>query len=407
MKKQGTRGRARSVLGCLLVLALAGLVVTGCGSSNKSDSSTGSSGGSSTTGGGSSTTGGGSSSIDNAKASAEAAQGAVKFTVPGPPIDVSSLKGKSVAYIPFNPDVPFSQTILSEGVRPALNAAGLKTVYVPTQSTPASWAQAVEQAVAQHVDAIILQSIPPSTIGQAIKAANAAHIPIVESLTTDIRVPLSPGAQANVSFDMKKVGTDLADYAIGQTGGKVDGVIFSSPDTQLSAPEAAAIQAEFKKVCPQTCKAKVENVTVAQWATQLPLLTKNALASDPNVNWLFPLFDGEVPYVLPALTQAGSSSKTKIASFNATPGVMKYMTQGDILAADVGNPFGWTGYQLVDQALRLMLGKKPASPLRETPPLRLFTQSNFTANLLNQPDTAWYGGVDYAAEYAKLWGLKK
>ncbi|HXR67726.1 MAG TPA: substrate-binding domain-containing protein, partial [Dermatophilaceae bacterium] len=268
------------------VILTAAVVAAGCGSSS-SGSSSGSSGGATGTGGaatsagtasgggtgtsaGTSTGDGGSSAAGTAKAAVAAAQAPVKFVTPGPAINASSLKGKSVAYIPFNPDVPFSQTILSQGVRPALTAAGLKTVYISTKSEPTSWAQAVQEAVSQHVDGIILQSIPPSVIGPAIKAANAAHIPVVESLTTDVRVPVSPGVQAKVGFDMKKVGTDLADYAVANSGGKVDGVIFSSPDTQLSQPEADAIQAELKKLCPDTCKVKVEDVTVAQWATKLP-----------------------------------------------------------------------------------------------------------------------------------------
>lgn len=388
---QGLRGGA-------LVITAAALAVAGCGGGNGGK---GANGASASTGGDA----GASSAVSQAKAAADAAQAPAKFQVPGPPIEASSLKGKRVAYIPFNPDVPFSQTILAKGVRPALSAAGLQTVYISTKSEPSSWSRAVQQAVAQHVDGIILQSIPPQVIAPAVKAANAAHIPIVESLTTDVRAPIGQGAQAKVAFDMNKVGKDLADYAAATSDGKVDGVIFSSPDTQLSKPEADAIQAELQRVCPDSCKVKTQNVTVSEWSTKLPLLTKNALRADPNVNWLFPLFDGEVPSVLPSVMQSGASDKVKVASFNATEGVMKYMTDGDVLAADVGNPFGWTGYQLVDQMLRLMLGHKPAPPLKETPPLRLFTDSNFTSDLLGKPETAWYGGADFAAEYAKLWGL--
>jgi hypothetical protein len=95
-----------------------------------------------------------------------------------------------------------------------------------------------------------------------------------------------------------------------------------------------------------------------------------------------------------------------LISFNATSGAMRYMVDSDhTLAADVGNPLGWVGWILADQALRAGTGNPPLASDKEPVPLRLFTPDNFNTNLLNGPADKWYGDTDYAAHYRQLWQL--
>ena len=164
-------------------------------------------------------------------------------------------------------------------------------------------------------------------------------------------------------------------------------------------------KAEFKRLCPSTCKTKIDNLVVADWATKLPLLTQSAVA-DPNVNVLFPLFDGEVSYVVPAVHAANAQDRVKVVSFNATSGVMKYLAQRDVLVADVGDPLQWVGYQFADQALRLLLHVPTANPLKESAPIRLFTPANFSSATLSKPEWQWYGTTDFRAKFRQLWGAK-
>jgi ABC-type sugar transport system substrate-binding protein len=329
----------------------------------------------------------------------------VSWSAPGAALNGAGAKGKKVAYIPIIANIPYTQEV-SGAFKEAMGALGVKVVFFGgTQGTPDSWSKAVEEAVAQKVDAIVLQGVNPGLIAPAITHANRAHIPIVEGFTHNLREPHSKGVAVELTYDSFLIGKMMGDYAVATTNGKVKSVVFYNTDTPVTKALTAGINAEFKRLCPSTCSTKINNIVVSDWATKLPLLTRTAVA-DPKVNVLFPLFDGEVPYVIPSVHSAGAQSRVKVISFNATAGVMKYLANKDVLVADVGDPLQWVGYQFADQAVRLLLKKPTASPLKETAPIRLFTRENFTSATLKKPEWQWYGKTDFRAKFRQLWHVK-
>jgi ribose transport system substrate-binding protein len=331
--------------------------------------------------------------------------GPVAWSAPGPKINAANAKGKTVAYIPIIGNIPYTQEV-SGAFREAMKVVGVKVSFFGgTQGTPDSWSKAVEEAIAQKVSAIVLQGVNPGLIAPAIADANKAHIPIVEGFTHNLGQAHSKGVNVELTYDSFLIGKMMGDYAVYATKGNADSVVFYDTDTPVTAALTAGIKAEFKRLCPSTCKTKIDNLVVADWATKLPLLTQSAVA-DPNVNVLFPLFDGEVSYVVPAVHAANAQDRVKVVSFNATSGVMKYLAQRDVLVADVGDPLQWVGYQFADQALRLLLHVPTANPLKESAPIRLFTPANFSSATLSKPEWQWYGTTDFRAKFRQLWGAK-
>lgn len=329
----------------------------------------------------------------------------VAWSSPGSSFNAAMAKGKTVAYIPITGNIPYTVEV-SGAFMQAMKAVGVNVKFFGgTNGSPASWSQAIEEAVAEKVSAIVLQGVNPGLVAPAIADADKAKIPIVEGFTHNLGQPHSKGVSIELTYNSFLIGKMMGDWAVANTDGKVDAVVFYDTDTPVTKFLLAGIESQFKAFCPTTCSAKVDDIVVADWATKLPSLTSAAIA-DPKVNVLFPLFDGEVSYVVPSVHTGGAASRVQVISFNATSGVMKYLATKDVMTADVGDPLEWVGYQFADQALRLINGLPPANPLKETAPIRLFDSSNFTSATLAEPEYKWYGPTDFEAKFLQLWQVK-
>jgi ribose transport system substrate-binding protein len=290
------------------------------------------------------------------------------------------------------------------GFQLAASVVGVKPLFLTNDSTPSGWEQNISEAISDHVAAIVLQGIPSGLISLGIQQANAAHIPVIETSDEDVSFPLASGVAAQVQYPVLQVGKIMAAYAISQSKGDVNAAVISSSDTSAATPLLNGIKQEFKAAgCGSSCTYTVSDVPVADWATKLPQLIQSLLQAHPNLNWIIPMYDSELPYIVPAITTAQDTSKVHVVSFNATPGIMKYLAQRNVLSGDVGNPEAWFGFEFMDQAIRLMTNAAPLPTTKEYDPVRLFTSSNFTSTTLGESQQAWYGSADFSSGYKKLW----
>ncbi len=71
------------------------------------------------------------------------------------------------------------------------------------------------------------------------------------------------------------------------------------------------------------------------------------------------------------------------------------------LAADIGGPNRWYAYALADETLRVLTGSPVV--VNENVPLRMFDSANLAKINVHNSST-WYGPVNWACHYHKLWG---
>jgi ribose transport system substrate-binding protein len=343
-----------------------------------------------------------------AHAAAEAAalvakdEAAPALSSPPPAFDASKAKGKTVAWISTDASIGATTLLYNDGFLPAAKKAGIKVKFFDGQGQANVYVSDIDQAITDKVNAIVLQSIPDSLVSAPMAAAEKAGIPVIESFVHTVGQHPGAGASAEVTFNVGLVGKEMADAAIAEGKGKVDGVIFNSSDVGIAAAQVQAIQAELARLCPKTCSAKVVNVPVANWASQLPSATTAAIA-DPNVNFLFPLYDHECLYIVPAVNSAHAQGRVHISTFNASPDGMGYLSKGNVVVADVGSPDPWAGWAMMDETLRVLAGTPPVAD--EGLPYRLFTPANLSSININGSEANWYGGSDYQTVYLKQWGL--
>ena len=338
-----------------------------------------------------------------AVAAAEAAP--ATFHTPGEAFNAAPARGKTVWFV-TTPAVPFA-SLIDLGLKQALKAAGLRLVIYDGQGTVPKYSQGINQGIAQKANVIVEAQIPAQLFSQDIAKAKRAGIPVIVIENEDPgRLPPTapPGVVAAADQPHQAVGKLMADFTIADSGatGKVV-VLWSSDAKGIGVPQLKGITDEFKRLAPKMT-VETRDVPVARWTADLPTLT-GTLIADPNVKYLLPLYDGMVLNMLPAVHAANAQHRVKIVSFNALPAMMTSLSKRDVVAADVGTSGQQLGWALADQILRVLTRHRPLLDIQL--PIRLFDNKNIGSINLSAPQQTWYGNVNFAAAYEKLWRLKK
>jgi ribose transport system substrate-binding protein len=333
----------------------------------------------------------------------DAARATPSFTPPGPAFDASGAAGKHLFYLAITFNVSIVQTLYN-GVKEAGEAAGLKTTSFDAQGRPDLYLVGMQQAIQQKADLILVESIQLSLIEEPLKKARAAGIKVVLINEMLEEGPGITPPDAQVAFDYAGGSTLDAQWIVEDAGAKdIDVVIFRAPSLRHKQQEAA-IRRVLEQNCSGACRIKTLEVGFADFATRLPELTRTAMTSDPDVNYMIPVIDGMCLNIVPALAQAGAANRVKIATYNGTPSVLKLLKDQNVVACDVGGANTWEGWLDVDQALRVLTDNEPV-PGESKPPNRLFDASNIDELDLNGPEEVWYDTATAKDGFKQLWGV--
>jgi ABC-type sugar transport system substrate-binding protein len=121
-----------------------------------------------------------------------------------------------------------------------------------------------------------------------------------------------------------------------------------------------------------------------------------ALRTNPEIDYVMAPFDSVIPFITQGVRQAGKADSVKVVSEGASGSEIEALKDGS-LAATVGIPLNWLGWQGMDALVRVM-AKAELPDTYPSPPLRLFESPDAPA------PPAWTGDVDYQSKYAELWG---
>ena len=329
------------------------------------------------------------------------------FTAPGPEIDISSLKGKKIFDIPSVPN-PFVQSI-SASMQQVAEKVGMKYTRFENQAQVSQWIQGINRAISSKQDIIVLNGAPdPRALQPQLKAAKAANIPVIVMHFHDNGVPVPPTCEgctdvtATVSAPFNDAGKAAADWIIKDSGGKANTLVVGGTDILPSPGTIKTMTDEFSANCPK-CSTKVTNIPVADWNTKTQGVIQSQLQANPKINYVYVLYDAMVAGAVPAVQTLAKTGKVKISSYNGSPFALDYIRQskGSLVAMDVGEDTPGIGYATMDQAFRLLLGKK-AVP--ERTPIRIWDKTNVGEAGTPAKAGKGYGDV-FTGGYEKLWGL--
>jgi ribose transport system substrate-binding protein len=350
-----------------------------------------------------------SAGVTHATSQIKAASVDPEFTFEGKPFDLSGIAGKTIFNIPNSSAVPFIVSVDEAGEKLA-EQYGAKWVEYTNQGTPTEQSAGIDQAISRKADIIVLaQGVNGELIVPALKRAKAAGIPVLISHTyqTGESLPsqLQPLVAAQVTAPFHEAAKLNADWAIKETKGKGDVLIITSSEVPPSDGIVKAMQEEFDQYC-SGCKVKVTNVPVADWATKISTTVQSAIQTDPNLDYVLPIYDSMALFVEAGVTAAGKTGQVHTSSYNGTPAVMKILQEGNVMTMDIGENMEWLAYATIDQAGRVLTDTPIIEDGNEETPLKVFTKDN--VDEAGTPPAASKGyGDAYKTGYEKIWGPAK
>lgn len=331
------------------------------------------------------------------------ARGQLSFDFAGPAFDVSSAQGKNVWFV--NIDEQFEILVnWRKAAQAELERLGATVTVFDGKSDIAEWGRGIDQAVAANADLIVTVAIPSDLVLPQLDAAKAAGVPVVTVIGSNPAIPGPSQYDAvavDVTFDYAEVGRLLGAWFVADSDGKGTAVAFAPAGQPSGDTEAGAMIDEIKRLCPE-CSVRLEDAQPASWFDgSLQTLTKSIVQSETDVDYLLPAFDSMTVGIDPALTETDAGGRVRVGSFNAQPPFMQLMADGGNLQMDIGGPNEWFAMAIADSILRVLAGEKPVAD--HGIGFRIFDADNIEGlDLSSEDSVAWYG-VDFVAEYRKLW----
>jgi ribose transport system substrate-binding protein len=370
------------------------------GSGSPAQSSAGQAGGGAGSATGSAATGSASGGIAQAAALIQQYSGEPAFVSPGPSFDAAKAAGKTILGLPASTSVAYVETV-DQQMAAYAKTLGIKYVDYPNQQEQSQWIQGVSQAISVKANVLnLITGIPPEQLAPQLQQAQAAGVKVVDLAERNAGQPTQSYVNSYIYAPFETAGQLMGAWAVKATSGKADVLIISSDADVSSAPIVTGATSEIKSTCP-SCTIKTVNVNPADWATELQSTVEGALSSDPNINYILPVFDSMAEFAAPAIEGSGHTGKTFIATFNGTPSILDMMRTGDIVTMDAGNNTSDVALAGLDASMRLMLGL-PAG--KQQVELRVFDKSNVSQ--AGVPAKSGEGFGDSSAQgYAKTWGV--
>ncbi|GER23561.1 hypothetical protein NCCP1664_20560 [Zafaria cholistanensis] len=329
-----------------------------------------------------------------------------QFTFAGTPFDMSGIKGKTIFNIPNSSSVPYIEVVDMEAKRLA-ESYGATWVEYSTQGLPTEHTAGVDQAISQKADLIILaQGINAELIIPALERAKAAGIPVLITHTyqngTALPAALEGLVTGYITAPFNEAARLMADYAIQETGGDGDILLVNSSEVPPSNGMIEAMKDELATHC-SGCGVSEVDVPVSAWATDIASTVQAELQTNPEIDFVLPVYDSMMLYVESGVLSAGKTGQVKTASFNGTPAILKLMQDGDTVAMDVGEDVTWLAWSTLDEAGRILTGAEPTADGNQHTPLKVITDAN-VADTGTPPVSGQGYGNAYVAGYEALWG---
>lgn len=286
----------------------------------------------------------------------------------------------------------------AEAAQAAAEDIGWDVTLIDPAGDPTKQNNAIENAIAQQADGIVLTAIDAKTVARSLARAQEAGIKVVCFACSDpdgafdALVPASPKDAYDSGY--------LAMAALyGSTDRDLKVIMMNGPEYGIAAGENG--RQEGAKAFVDECQAAGGNceltaevdVLTANLATSAPAQVVSVVRQNPDANALWAFADPFLATVQPALAQANLD--LKIAGIDPTSFNYDLLRQGKEHGS-VTPAFEWVGYAAIDNLNRMFAGEEPVDQGVKG---KLITPENV-------PDSGDFeGDFDVIPEYHKLWGL--
>ena len=308
-------------------------------------------------------------------------------------------KGATIAFVASDLSNGGITGVLA-GVKEAAKHLGWTVKVYDGQATVSGRTAAMNAAIADKVDALILGGTDATEQAAQVTAANAAGIPCFGWHSGP-----TPGAglgmKTNVTTDPLVVSREAASYAIAKSGKtKFGAVIFTDSEYQVAIAKSDAIATELKKDSYATVL-ETKDSPIASTSQQMPAIISNMLQKyGKKFTYFFGINGAYANGAAPALQSAGIAPMGQpwaIAAGDGDSAELNRIRTNQYQLATVAEPLYLQAWQLVDAINSTFAGAAIANWVALP---GLIDHSNVPKGNIFDPASG------YRNIYLKTWGVK-
>jgi ribose transport system substrate-binding protein len=322
----------------------------------------------------------------------------------------AAAKGKTIAVISAG-QAASSSAVPSNGAVEAAQAAGWHVTLYDAKLNPSNYAPLVRQAVAAHVNGIILVAIDCDTVRAPLQEARAAGIVVTGVYAFDCNDPHAGGskqslfsavtnfgakAQGNIDAFTESYGADQANYIISKSHNAAKIIAVQDPEFTVLywtyKGFADAINASGGSKIVNTVQITQSDLVSGQCVNKI----QSAVLAHPDATWIkSPYTYATTLCVVPALKN--NSNPPKVMGGEGFHDEIDLIRQSKVTATNAISST-WSGWAAVDTMNSVFLHQKPVD-------------SGIGWTIVDASHNMPAPGVDYTppinfkAEYKKAWGV--
>jgi ribose transport system substrate-binding protein len=282
-----------------------------------------------------------------------------------------AMPGKHIYYVSYGQQYP-TASAFGAYLTAADTALGWKTTIIDGQGDLTDINTGIEDAVTARASAIVTAAVDCPSIKDALLAAKAAHVTVVNYAGLDCNAPTFGSGQSLFTASLKTMGSNevtsyygvrgkwLADYILATEvakGVKNPSILaLQNLDQAGHAAGWAAFDSEVKARCP-SCALKISTFTVAQVPNPATQNWRTAMLGDPTANAI--AFDdgGWLTSGLASDLKAVEKPNQIACCSNTITPLDFQMIRSGKMAATVIWPFEYDAWATADTLNRLFAGE--------------------------------------------------
>jgi ribose transport system substrate-binding protein len=325
----------------------------------------------------------------------------------GPTTGPTAQGAKSIIYISADQHNGGASGV-GRAVEEAAKAIGWKFLLIDGEGTAVGRTAALTQAADLKPDGVILGTVDVNEQAAVIKKIAAKNIKVVGWHALGRPGP-SPnqGVFTNIATDPEEVARGAAMYAVADSDGKAEVVIFTDPAYEIGVAKSNATVKVIRK-CADCSVLSVERIHHGELRATAALMTQHTglLLQRFGTKWTHSIADNDLyfDFMLPSLLAAaipGNGYPKNISAGDGSEPAFERIRQNHYQVGTVAEPLRLHGWQAIDELNRAFAGKNPSG---YSTSVHLITAANikFDGGPLNQfdPDNG------YRDVYKKIWGVK-
>jgi ribose transport system substrate-binding protein len=294
----------------------------------------------------------------------------------------------------------------------AIEQEATKLGWVPKisdgQGKPDVQLNALNTAVDEKADAVILVFVDTTRVQSALQRALAAGVKVV----TLGSLKNTPETVPDISFDWLRSGQAIAQYAVWKSGGDLGMLQMRNTDLYITVNgqyKGSQDYLEQESNCPG-CEVVTKDWSLASFEDPTTGPAAQAVATlqaNPSLNWVS-CFDSCLFRVTNGLNRAGLSQRVSGAGFDCNPENLADIRSGGSQKVCFADPREWLAFAAMDNINRMTNGE-PAVDYTKALPVALFDKESLDALPADQSKQletqGWQGNFDFRTKFEQLWGL--